>query len=351
MLLELPIELFVSIIEYLEDDDLLTILTLSRPLNQLLIDNEFWRQRGQTKYRLSTDFNLLTSNNNHKSRYFKMKALINCFMINDSYDSVYIKQLASILKQQKDLSNFLTNNDKFLQRWYTLIIEIISKRCLIDYGTEPLSVMPIPLVMDKNFNSTALTLVIKQLFRYLEYHGNGIIGSNIEFFINNLICPTGFEAAILTTRLIKCYREIKDKMSSSIILHKCCLHRVSLLPNKGIETRTIIDQFVLDSFSPNEIFACIPDLLTMLSIKKKQFIIDGILTAYYPGLTHRNERFLVTTISNLTSTIDINILGSLITLHAGLLSENSVLKRIVIEYVNKFPDAMTPENLNKIQEL
>lgn len=356
MLSKFPIEIFFIILHYVSDDDLLNILRLSKSINHELIDNEiFWNERAQRRYYLDINFMLSGFKDdyyyNRQKKYFILKIRMKYFIIHsvlnissssDKYHSAYIKDMVEILSQQKDLSEFLISSTDFLQLWYKFIIGIIKLGYITGYQSKTLLAIPLPL--HRFANRDELDLIIKRLFGYLDGKENNV-DPNIELFINSLVCIHTEELVGLIFRLLTYYNSYEGSYIE--LLHRCCLYRVAQLSSDENTVKKIMSSSTVSY----ELFLCMPNLLEMLSMGKQQFIIDEILKEYYIGLIDYGILFLTLIIPSLAVTVNINILGSLTLLHIEENEHIPELKKNIVKYLIKFPDAMTSENLGKILEL
>lgn len=348
MLFNLLPELFIMILSFLPDHALFNILTLTKDVNTFLVNcEEFWEQKSQREFCLSTCITFPNFVENAMNKYVKIKEAMDHFIKVSRFNRnpstapsvTQVKELTQILSQQKDLSNLINHNTTFTYFWYNFVRQIIYERRLEIYGSEMLVVMPLPL------DNHLFDPILREIFRFLDEHNDDC---NIELFINNLICDNISSLIDLIMRLLKRYTEVNDKMCSTI-LYRCCLYRISQLPNNQVGTENVVEQMICAT-TPYELLYP-PDLLMMLSVHKKQFIIDGILKEYYTRLIDHGILILELILSWLTSTVNINILCSLMSLSLHESPRIFELKKSVISYVEKFPDAMTPENLNKILTL
>lgn len=376
MLLTLLPEILIDILHRLPNHDLLNVLLLSKNTSQFLTNFEvFWEQRTQREFFLSVNITFPkfgeSLNESVMDKYVKIRKVINYFtrfnrayVINfhDVFDIAYIKQLIEILSQQKDLSGLITHNTPLIKLWYNFIKRVICEKNIAIYGTKALVIIPLQY---SDINRDVLDLIIQYAFEYLEIYGND---SNIEVFINNIVCENDVETACLTMRLLKHYRELRRNekggkagkvkilmLTGNIsserqhiqALHRCCLYRVSQLTN----TESVIKSIANNSSLAYSLAHSVPHLLEMLSMNKQQPIIDAILKEYYELLSNEDNESLDSIITCLSSPVNINILGSCTGLPIRHGDQIFSLKSSVTRYVERFPTSMTLENLKKIQKL
>lgn len=362
MLLILPPELLSRILLQVSDRDIFNLGYVSKTTKYAIDHNDiFWRAKAQRQLLLDIDVDYFSRYILFKYRFIDLMILIEIFtdaMENKECPSKDIIESLVQLFEQCDLTALLMDkSNKLLTSWYKFIIEFVILESSV-FPSKTITIIPIPYsVLSQHFpeKSSHDNSVIFNLFKcnrvYYVPHFKPINIKDAMTFIDQVICETTDQHINLIMVLIEyCVIHCPNEKGTINTIIKGCLFRYSPIIDfciKRLSNPMFHDESIIDYFKRNSLsLPTVTMLIYILHKAHNSIVICNILKLYLNTLELLHHNGISVLLDNIKFEIDINVLASYNSKNRYVYIND--FKTSVINYVSKFPNSMTPENLEKI---
>lgn len=364
MLLTLPLEVRNLILILLPNQALINLCRVCKNF-QLMIDNNIlWNTKANDEFSIDLNIHTLSRHTLFRHRYFKLKSYIEIFIRSmEARADVPLPspsaaiRLIEIFRQ----SNYLTlsKNSKLLTLWYRFVINtiIISDRGYV--LSNVITAVPMPYTVLNQFGR--IDKHIKSLFYRSSTTVNRINPEDALQFIDQLVCESQFESIHIVIALLNyCAEthflkhsvyveneEVSVCMSENKPILDLCVKKL-----KEVSFDDLIIQGIVKNVQPFRFEFAIIVMLIYVAQEADSVIIVNEILEHYGRIAINGARSGLRCILNwLKICIDINILASLDYTNISPISLNHLREGAIIQYVLKFPNSMTRDNLIKIINL